>query len=163
MSDGQMWMKPGESQTDHDTRQAYHIGDDPMGEIDKAHEREGGKKSKIYQREGRNAVTQQEDNGEKTHEELHQGITQGDGGMTLPAFSPKQDKAHQGDVVIEVDGVLANWAVRRRQNNGLPLRHPMDADIEETPDNSPKGKAEEKRYQAQAHLIPLTFSLSSLR
>jgi hypothetical protein len=132
-----------------------------MREINKAYKREGGKKDEIDEIERRNAVLQQEDNGEDTHEELYDGITPGNGGMTRPAFSPQKDKTHQRNIVIETNGGLTVRAVRRRQDDGFPLWQPMDADIEKAPNNSPKAKGEEKRYPV--HLISLPFSLSSLR
>jgi hypothetical protein len=132
-----------------------------MREIDKAHEREGGKKGEIDQIEGGNAVPHHKDNGKKTHEELYEGITPRNGGMTRPAFSPQNDKTHQRNIVVETNGCLTVRAVRRRQNDGFPLWQPMNADIEKAPNNSPKAKAEKKRYPL--HQTPLPFSPSSLR
>jgi hypothetical protein len=132
-----------------------------MREINKAYKREGGKKDEIDEIEGRNAVPQQKDSGENTHEELYEGITPGNGGMTRPAFPLQKDKTHQRNIVVETNGGLTVRAVRRRQDDGFPLWQPMDADIEEAPNNRPKAKGEEKRYPV--HPTPLPFSLSSLR
>jgi hypothetical protein len=132
-----------------------------MREIDKAYKSEGGKKNEKDEIEGRNAVPQQEDNREDTHEELYEGITPGNGGMTRPAFSPQKDKTHQRNIVVETNGGLTVRALRRRQDDGFPLRQPMDADIKKAPNNRPKAKGEQKRYPV--HPTPFPFSLSSLR
>jgi hypothetical protein len=130
-------------------------------EIYKAYQCEGGKEGKIHQIKGRNAVTHEENNGEKPHEELYKGITPGNWGMTCPAFSPQKSKAYQGNIVVKTDRCLTVRAVRRRQDNGSFLWNPMDADVKKAPNNGPKNKAEKKRYPVHPNTLP--FSLSRLR
>jgi hypothetical protein len=130
-------------------------------EIYKAHQCERGKKGEIHQIKGRNAVTHEENYGEKTHEKLYQGITPGNGGMTHPAFSPQKGKAYQGDIVVKTDRCLTVRAVRRGQDDGSFLRKSIYADVEKTPNNGSQNKAEKKRYPV--HPITLPFSVSKLR
>jgi hypothetical protein len=130
-------------------------------EIYKAHQCERGKKSKIHQIEGRNAVTQEENDGKKTHKKLYEGITGGNGGLTGPAFSSQKSKAYQGDIVVESDGCLTVRAIRRRQNDGSFLWKPVDADVEKAPNYGPQNKAKEQCYHIHSSTLP--FSLSNLR
>jgi hypothetical protein len=68
--------------------------------------------------------------------------------MTFPASALQDNKTHQGDVIIETDRGFATGAMRGGCDDGFTQRNPMDADVEKTPDDGSKDKAEKKRNPA---------------
>ena len=66
-------------------------------------------------------------------EKFNQKIAAGNRRPAIPALSAQIEPGCERDVEKPGDGIVAMGTVRRRRDDALPERHPMNADIQEAP------------------------------
>jgi hypothetical protein len=81
--------------------------------------------------------------------------------MAVPAFTPQNNIADDGDVIVNPYAMTALLAVGRWKNDRLPFRNPEDQDIEKTPNGG--AHARKKYIQKCVHTnlvnaFPLFFA-----
>jgi len=64
----------------------------------------------------------------------------------VAAFSSQQKVTDQRDIVIKLDRFPAIRTPRTGKNDGLPLRHPEDANIEKTADQCSKNDGNNSQH-----------------
>jgi hypothetical protein len=102
-----------------------------MIQIDEADYDQSGGEDKIGKKTEGETKFQKEGRSNPTGKGFHQGITPGDPGPAVAAFSTKEEIAYQRDIIIGPDGYPAAGAKRSGRNDGKILGHAINTNIQE--------------------------------
>jgi hypothetical protein len=101
-----------------------------MIQVDEADYDQSGSEDKISKKTEGETKFQKEGQSDPTGKGFHQGITPGDPGSAMAAFSTQEEIADQGDIIIGPDGCPATGAKRSGRNDGKILGQAINTNIQ---------------------------------
>jgi hypothetical protein len=107
------------------------------------------------------AVLHKKSHGETASQRFNERIPPRDLGPAIPAFSPEEEIAHQGNVVIPTNGGSALRTKGAGRDNGKVLGQAVDAHIEEAPHTASDDK-NTKEGESLNHDPPFSLSEPSI-
>ena len=138
------------------------VGDGPVRQVDERDEHERGREQHVNRRGDGDAKTPEHQQKQHARDRFHQGILPTDGLAAMAALGAQHEPAHDRDVVVPCDGIVALRAFRTGLDDRQPARQPVHAYVEKTPDHASQNKREDrqKRVQGQqvfVHLVPTHY------
>jgi hypothetical protein len=124
-----------------------------MIQIDEADYDQGGREDKIGQKAEGETKFQKEGQSNPTGKGFHQGITPGDPGSAIAAFSTQEEIAYQRDIIIGPDGCPATGAKRAGRNDGKILGQAINTNIQEAAQATTQKKNEYQYKPRWQHLL----------
>jgi len=119
------------------------VGDDLVLEVHEEDDDETRGEGEGDGEEDRIGAETEEPEEEARREELHGEVARGDGTAAGAAAPAEEEPGEEGDIVVRPDRRPAARAVRRRGDDRLFAREPVDADVQETPDDCAEHEHEE--------------------
>ena len=130
------------------TSQRDGIGNNPVLQINKNHgDQRRQKKTKVGQIQNRLLKMKPGLKGNKAGQQFHKKITERDFLMAMPTPATKKKITEQGNVVVPDNKVLAMRTMGTRFDDRLPVRKPVDNDIQKTADQKAEEEGKSQKHE----------------
>jgi hypothetical protein len=133
-----------------------------MIQVDEGDHQKRRGESRVGKEAKAETILHKKSHGETAGERFNERIPPRDPGPAIPAFSPEKKIAHQGNVVIPMDGGSTLRAKGAGRDNGKVLGQAVDAHVEEAPHTASHDK-NAKEGESLNHDPAVSLSESSIQ